>query len=170
MSTPLTDAINALTTYANSVTGESDTTLSDAVYSLASGYGGSSGSIVSESGTYTAAESSIPTISFTGSHSTAPDIIVFTDVSSSDPVGNSITMFTYIDFTSVFGSAMEAKPSTSWATAYIYNRVAANLNNAAAAATYTRDEVTSSGFKPYAGSSTFQCISGRTYKWIALWI
>lgn len=39
MSTPLTDAINALTTYANEVTGASDTTLSDAVYTLASGYG-----------------------------------------------------------------------------------------------------------------------------------
>ena len=42
MSTPLTDSINALTTYANEVTGASDTTLSDAVHSLASGYGGGS--------------------------------------------------------------------------------------------------------------------------------
>ena len=40
MSTPLTDAINALTTYANEVTGKSDTTLSDAVESLVDGYGG----------------------------------------------------------------------------------------------------------------------------------
>ena len=39
MSTPLTDSINALTAYANEVTGESDTTLSDAVHTLASGYG-----------------------------------------------------------------------------------------------------------------------------------
>ena len=39
MSTPLTDSINALTTYANEVTGASDTNLSDAVYSLAEGYG-----------------------------------------------------------------------------------------------------------------------------------
>lgn len=39
--TPLTDAINALTTYSNTVTGASDTTLSDAVATLASGYGGS---------------------------------------------------------------------------------------------------------------------------------
>lgn len=39
MSTPLTDGINALTTYANEVTGESDTNLSDAVHTLASGYG-----------------------------------------------------------------------------------------------------------------------------------
>lgn len=38
--TPLTDAINALTTYSNTVTGESDTTLSDAVATLAAGYGG----------------------------------------------------------------------------------------------------------------------------------
>ena len=40
MSQPLTDAIVALTTYANTVTGESDTTLSDAVESLVDGYGG----------------------------------------------------------------------------------------------------------------------------------
>lgn len=44
MSTPLTDGINALTAYANEVTGESNTTLSDAVESLVAGYGaGSSG-------------------------------------------------------------------------------------------------------------------------------
>ena len=52
MSTPLTDSINALTTYANEVTGASDTTLSDAVHTLASGYGGgASGNIKTESGT-----------------------------------------------------------------------------------------------------------------------
>lgn len=43
MATPLTDAINALTTYANSVTGQSDTSLSDAVDSLVAGYGGGGG-------------------------------------------------------------------------------------------------------------------------------
>ena len=43
--TPLTDAINALTTYANEVTGKSDTTLSDAVGSLVDGYSGSGGGI-----------------------------------------------------------------------------------------------------------------------------
>lgn len=48
MPQPLTDAIEALTTYANSVTGKTppDTTLSDAVATLASGYGGG-GDIVS---------------------------------------------------------------------------------------------------------------------------
>lgn len=39
-STPLTDAIVALTTYANTVTGESDTTLSAAVETLVDGFGG----------------------------------------------------------------------------------------------------------------------------------
>ena len=39
MPTPLTDAINALTRYANETTGQSDTTLSDAVETLVSGYG-----------------------------------------------------------------------------------------------------------------------------------
>lgn len=39
MATPLTDSINALTAYANEVTGGSDTNLSDAVHTLASGYG-----------------------------------------------------------------------------------------------------------------------------------
>jgi len=39
MAKPLTNSINALTTYANSVTGASDTTLSEAVATLANGYG-----------------------------------------------------------------------------------------------------------------------------------
>lgn len=38
--TPLTDSIEALTAYANQVTGASDTNLSDAVYTLAQGYSG----------------------------------------------------------------------------------------------------------------------------------
>lgn len=39
MATPLTDGINALTAYANEITGQSDTDLSDAVHTLAEGYG-----------------------------------------------------------------------------------------------------------------------------------
>lgn len=58
MSTPLTDSINALTTYANEVTGASDTNLSDAVHTLASGYGGGSATLITKTitanGTYSA--------------------------------------------------------------------------------------------------------------------
>jgi hypothetical protein len=46
MSTPLTDKINALTAYANGVTGESDTTLSEAVHTLADGYGQGGGASI----------------------------------------------------------------------------------------------------------------------------
>lgn len=55
MATPLTDAINALTTYANTVTGASDTTLSDAVGTLAAGYGGGGGGVTAATGTFTLA-------------------------------------------------------------------------------------------------------------------
>ncbi len=61
MATPLTDSINALTTYANEVTGGSDTNLSDAVHTLASGYGGSATLItksITANGTYSASDDS----------------------------------------------------------------------------------------------------------------
>lgn len=48
MATPLTDAINALTTYANSITGKSDTNLPDAVRSLADGYGQGGGTSITD--------------------------------------------------------------------------------------------------------------------------
>lgn len=58
MSTPLTDGINALTAYANEVTGASDATLSDAVGRLCEGYGGScSPFTVEKIKTYTVEES-----------------------------------------------------------------------------------------------------------------
>lgn len=53
MATPLTDAINALTTYANEVTGKSDTTLSDAIESLVDGYGGGGGISIDDIATNT---------------------------------------------------------------------------------------------------------------------
>lgn len=46
--TPLTDAINALTQYANETTGASDTTLSDAVGTLVAGYGGGGGYTINQ--------------------------------------------------------------------------------------------------------------------------
>lgn len=66
MSTPLTDSINALTTYANEVTGGSDTTLSDAVHTLASGYGGGDSStvIVDDNTRYFRFDSTDPTRMF----------------------------------------------------------------------------------------------------------
>ena len=71
--TPLTDAINALTTYSNTVTGASDTTLSDAVATLASGYGGGGGNFAT--GTITPTGSS-NTITFDTGLSTINGLLV----------------------------------------------------------------------------------------------
>lgn len=46
MATPLTDAIEALTTYANEITGQSDTDLSAAVATLTAGYGAGGGDLL----------------------------------------------------------------------------------------------------------------------------
>lgn len=80
MAQPLTDAINALTTYANTVTGKTppDTTLSDAVATLASGYGGggSANDIIEHnvSGAVTSTASSLSNFSYIGQPITSVDL------------------------------------------------------------------------------------------------
>lgn len=163
----LTDGIEALTTYANGVTGESDTTLSDAVASLADGYGGGSG-LEYEEGTYTATEDSIPTISFAGSHTKAPDMVLFVDVSEDRAtVGNTITMFIFANVLALFGSGWASANKIS--ELYVYGRLSPTLSAASATLPYTRNEITASGFKPYGGTTSFLCRTGQTYKWIAIW-
>lgn len=77
MPTPLTDAINALTTYANETTGASDTTLSDAVETLVDGYGQGGGGYDidtictrSYTGDITTNADTIKSYTFDGSHIT----------------------------------------------------------------------------------------------------
>lgn len=163
----LTDGIEALTTYANGVTGESDTTLSDAVASLADGYGGGGG-LEYEEGTYTATEDSIPTISFAGSHTKAPDTVMFIDVSENTAtVGNTITMFMFVNVLALFG--FEWTSANKLSEFYVYGRLSSTLSASSAASPYTRSDITASGFKPYAGTTSFLCRTGQTYKWIAIW-
>lgn len=61
MSNPGAEALQALINYSNEVTGESNTTLSDAVESLVVGYGGGSGSAIT-SGTYTPTADTVNTV------------------------------------------------------------------------------------------------------------
>lgn len=164
----LTDSIEALTTYANGVTGESDTNLSDAVHTLGAGYGGGGSGLEYEEGTYTATEDSIPTISFAGSHTKAPDTVMFVDVSeNAATVGNTITMFIFVNVLAFFG--FEWASTNKISEFYVYGRLSPTLSAASAALPYTRNEITASGFKPYGGTNTFLCRTGQTYKWIAIW-
>lgn len=163
----LTPKIEALTAYANTITGKNDTTLSDAVVSLADGYGGGSG-LEYEEGTYTATEDSIPTINFSTSHTKAPDMVVFIDVSEDHAtVGNTITMFMFVNVLALFGFGWASANKVS--EFYVYGRLSSTLSATSAASPYTRNEITASGFKPYAGTTSFLCRTGQTYKWIAIW-
>lgn len=121
-----------------------------------------------ETGTYTAAANEIPEISFANSHSTAPDIIIFADASASAPsTGNTLSAYCHFNYLSLFGAAL-ATP-TAQSAAYGYGRLASNLNYASGLINDTTSNVTSSGFKPFAGTTSFTCKSGQTYKWIAIW-
>ena len=93
--TPLTDAINALTTYANETTGKNDTNLSDAIGSLVDGYGGGGITGLTYYGTTSVfrqgqyAQPTFPVVANTGMILICPDtvsggVILFTASFSSD--------------------------------------------------------------------------------------
>ena len=165
----LTDSIEALTTYANGVTGESDTTLSDAVASLGAGYGGGSG-LVYETGTYTAASDDNPTISFANSHSTAPALVVFVDA---DSYVNQIAgiLYSFVDLTALFGQGVEISSTTTRNAFFGFVKIGSNgvSSTGFKPVTTISDHVTSTGFNPNFDVSTVTCKSGKTYKWIAIW-
>lgn len=78
MATPLTDAITALTAYANGITGKSDTNLPDAVRSLADGYGPSASVY---SGSFTPSEDTLgPSFDIGGSDFSHFFVFASTDV------------------------------------------------------------------------------------------
>ena len=174
MTKVLTPKIEALTAYANEITGKNDTTLSDAVASLADGYGGGSG-LVYEEGTYTAVSDGNPTISFTNTHTTAPSIVVFMDATGSyaDAV-NSGSLFYYLDPIVLFGTGfIKTSTSTSetWNNPYTYARRANNNNMAMGMANLSpaSSYISNMGFTPYFANANYPCKSGQTYKWIAIW-
>ena len=169
MSTPLTDSINALTTYANEVTGGSDTNLSDAVHTLASGYGGGGG-LEYEEGTYTAASDSNPTINFTNSHSTAPALVVFVDTDSYVSQAAGI-LYSFVGLTALFGQGVEISSTTTRDAFFGFVRIGSNGSSSTGfkSITTVSDHVTNTGFTPNFDGSTYKCKSGKTYKWIAIW-
>lgn len=168
----LANSITALTTYANGVTGESDTTLSDAVASLADGYGGGSG-LEYEEGTYTATEDSLPTINFANSHTKEPSIVVFMKTNTSETMPNNCgTFFAHFKVDDFFGSGLQTGVSLFRNNIYVQAHTSGSGStslNAAINTDNTNPIITSSSFKPYFSSTTYVCKTGETYKWIAIW-
>lgn len=173
MTKVLTPKIEALTAYANTITGKNDTTLSDAVASLANGYGGGSG-LEYEEGTYTATTDGNPTINFTNTHATAPIFVLFVDSTGTiQSVANGGIACAFANINDIINGGIEVQG----------NGTVTTLDGLYGASymgqTYTSggggsrspisNNLSSTGFKPFFGSTGRTCRSGRTYKWIAIW-
>lgn len=133
--------------------------------------------LVYESGTWTpSADTADYTISFTGTHTTAPFYYYIVDsggdyytVSNSniEVIFTSAYLFgveLYSDSTNVrYASRFSIYRGTS-ATGFSSNSSAATTNGIALS-----DYVTSTGIRAYTGSTSRYWRAGRTYKWIAVW-
>lgn len=171
----LTPKIEALTAYANEITGKNDTTLSDAVASLADGYGGGGGGLEYEEGTYTAESDGNPTISFTRTHATAPIFVLFVDSTGTIQSANNGGIACVLgNINGIVDGGIEIQVNRNGGI-----NTLDGLYGAAYMGAYTigvggprspiSDILTSTGFKPYFGTTVRTCKSGRTYKWIAIW-
>lgn len=111
MSTPLTDAIVAMTTYANEITGKLDTNLPDAVRSLADGYGqGGAPSATAHAIVFELETGPDVTITFYADSSFILDAIRATTPSQ----WNGVT----VESASLDGVMWYAKPSYTWETIF----------------------------------------------------
>ena len=125
-----------------------------------------------ETGTYTAAADGNPNISFTNSHTSAPSIIVFMDVSTSYIDTTAGTQYGFFDFVKLFGTKLKTSNTLQRDGAYQWARVGgSNVSTSLGSAILpdTTTQVTSSGFTPNFNSNSYKCKSGQTYKWIAIW-
>lgn len=158
----------------------------DGVKTLGTASGGSG--LVYESGTYTpTADSSRPTISFTGTHTLPPCYISIYDcTTSSVPASNSVVAMTYIDSYRMFNSGYSYSSSAQryGTIQYIYKgSSSSSLNTGTVHFTYNSDTslpsnggtsyaqywATKSDFKPYSNSTSRYFRKNRTYKWFAVW-
>lgn len=121
ISKPITSGIEALTTYANEITGESDTTLSDAVRSLADGYGQGGGSATPPW------VSSVETVTI-----------------GANTVTNASGVKTYFNsYTPYFAVVLKSAPTTN-------NQIVAMVNNGASALRYRNGAInTANVASPY---------------------
>lgn len=125
-----------------------------------------------ETGTYTAAADGNPNISFTNSHTSAPSIIVFMDVSTSYIGTTAGTQYGFFDYVKLFGTKLKTSSTLQRDGAYQWARVGSSGSTSLGSAILpdTTAQVTSSGFTPNFNSNTsYKCKSGQTYKWIAIW-
>lgn len=180
---PFTDVSDTTATASDVATGKYFY-LADGTKTQGTSSGG--GGLVYESGTYSpTVDIARPTISFTGTHTEAPIMIMMTDATGTyDATTYSNYYFEYMDFEKISGAGIYTNTSgqrygwvnfqyrTSSATAISYNTnhlTRPSSNSGDSTASYPRYWATETGFKPYTASDSRYWRAGRTYKWIAVW-
>lgn len=141
-----------------------------------------------ETGTYTTTSNvAQPSISFSKTHTRPPVFLMMADTTQSTPANNSNMIFAWFDAYRAFGV-----PFYSYSSSYIYYSEVFYLyatSSGSVGSTYghvsqrysSDDDSTSSSsyayywvsntrFRPYSSSSSHYWRSGRTYKWIAVWM
>lgn len=143
---------------------------------------GGGGGLEYEEGTWTPSEDVVtPTINFTNTHTTRPFAVIIADVANdTEMVVDSVITWELFSFHDAIGESAHYG-----GTSVLYGRVqyaakgissgsltasGYNITNLTGTGTTSMERwVSSSGFMPYAGSSSRFFRAGRTYKWIAVW-
>lgn len=146
--------------------------------------GGGSGKTF-ETGTYTPTSNTArPSISFANTHTVPPAFIHLADASAASGItSNSTTSFTYVDTYRLFGGSYPYSTSeVRYGLAYWTYRSSSSSSSGNVQFQYNSDDTGSSGtsyarywatpteFHPYSNSNSRYFRSGRTYKWIAVWM
>lgn len=144
------------------------------------------GGLVYETGTWTPSENiSVPTISFTNTHTDSPMFVMMSDASDA-PTMETYTnyVFTYVDWYRLTGTGFPYSGTADLryglVRSEVRNNSTASTTNSASIFKYTSDEtgatiyypqyyVTNEYFKPDTNNSSRYWRTGRTYKWIAVW-
>ena len=180
---PFTD-VSDTTATAPDVTAGKYFYLADGTRTRGTSSGG--GGLVYESGTYSpTVDIARPTISFTGTHTEAPIMIMMTDAKGTyDATTYSNYFFEYMDFEKFSGAGFYVSTSSiryGWVNQQYRNTSATGISSGSShlthpssdsgdgSSSYPRYWATETGFKPYTGSASRYWRAGRTYKWIAVW-
>lgn len=147
----------------------------------------SGGGLSYETGTWTPSEDvARGSITFGGTHTKAPFFVGLVDSgSSADTTTNTNWSWNFFDFyqldaSSVYYSSSarrygsvhytyRASSTTSLSNATLLLTYSSN-NTGSSSTAYAKYWVTNTGFRPYSNSTSRYWRSGRTYRWIAIWL
>ena len=155
--------------------------LADLIDAIQTGGGGGGSGLDYETGTYTPeSNNAFPEISFSGSHTGAPFMLLVADTSPANtlPSTTSVVMFGVLHPTNLFGSGFPNSTSTiaHGIKISVYRSTTGGASSQNAIFTsqsggQTTDldyYLSSTGIKMYASAARY-FLSGRNYKWIAVW-